>query len=186
MPPFHFLVFTRLACCRSIRGHCHCHCSLSHSERQKTHQWAYLSLFVLLLTHWWCAGKCQPGLSAFPFLEGVSNSMCHLPLNCVAVSYFSCLSFFIFQYVCYIQSQHIFVELSSVLGSNTPWTWTEPLWTWTYGSAQSSARWLNWTAAAKGVVECKSMTSCGRGGVSSRPFKNVWYGGWGRLEGIYG
>jgi hypothetical protein len=39
----------------------------------------------------------------------------------------------------------IFEKLHSVLSSNTPWTWTEPLWTWTYGSVQSSALWLNRT-----------------------------------------
>jgi hypothetical protein len=29
-----------------------------------------------------------------------------------------------------------------------PRTWTEPLWTWTYGSVQSSAIWLNWTQSS--------------------------------------
>ena len=87
MPPFHFLVvFTRLACCRSVCGRYLCHCwtalfvdwiKIYHSERQKNSSVVVHVVIGSIVA-------AQPGLSAFPF---VGNSMCRLPLNCVTVSY---------------------------------------------------------------------------------------------------
>ena len=68
MPPFHFLVvFTRLACCRSICGHYICCCwtapfvdwiKIYHSERQKTYQWAREAMPPELICHCSCWQHC--------------------------------------------------------------------------------------------------------------------------------